>query len=606
MKATCVPFISEIEEEARYLPKAFGRHLGRCLANRKSTIAACAVVLFSAANNAAAEFNPGPNPVAGIVPGLQTLPSGTGTIQIGGKITRTHNSSPTTTMSGINTILFNSGTIEQLGTDRALKADGTNLMISNYVTALITAASGDAVRASTATTSITLTNEGTISVTLGSGGQAVDWNSITLGANSLTNHGTIRDTGEDAVRPGANGLVMNTGTISAIPVNTLGNASSSDGIDTQLNYGVVITNMNFGAISGRHGITGGDALLGLGSYAISVTNQTGAFITGLNGSGINIDGVRATYVSTVVNHGTIIGRWDGVSALGDGDGVDTDGTLDLMNNGIIRGLSAIGGGNMPDGVAAGGGTIRNNAGAEITGGALNGTGIEGHGIQIDASNGGNAIAATTIINSGLVRGFTGYGIKLIGNFPNAITNSAGGTIRGAGALSVGAAIQTGEGNDTLTNAGTILGDNGLAVDLQGGDDTLTILGGSASLTGDINGGAGNNLLIIDPGTGNTFAFAGNISNFAADVRSGATTLNHSQTLASLNIENGGMVILGQDDQNRDFQFGDLGEGMISRPDNAAITAALTAPEPGVVTLIAWSVLAVLSRLHRGRHGCQGA
>ena len=590
--------VSEEGGLARLSPFQFGR--GRGQADRSVAVLACAISLLGIASVAPGQFNPGPNPITGTYTGQQTLPGGPGKVDPGGKITRTHTSSATVNMSGIGTVLNNRGIIEQLGTDRALKADGTNLVINNDVNALISAASGDAVRSSTATTSITLTNDGTISVTAGNGGQAVDWNNIIVGANMLTNNGLIRDTGEDAVRPGANGIVLNAGTISAITVSTLGNASSSDGIDTQLNSGVSITNMASGAISGRHGIAGGDALLGLGSYGISVTNQAGGMITGINGSGINIDGVRATYISTIVNSGTITGRWDAVSTMGDGDGVDTDGTIDLTNNGIIRGLSAMGGGNMPDGVAAGGGTIRNNAGAEITGGPLAGSGIEGHAIQIDASNGGNAIAATTVINSGLIRGFTGYDIKMIGTFSNTITNNAGGTIRGAGNLAVGAAIQTGEGNDTITNAGAILGDNTFAIDLQGGDDTLQILGGSASIVGDIVGGTGSNTFTIDPGVGNSFTYAGAISDFAVDVQSGTVTFGRSETLTSLNIASGSVLILAASSSSPALEPGGAGEAwMVAGNDNGA-TSSRPTPEPGVIGLLAWSILSLLIRRQRNR------
>ena len=597
------------EEDGSVWDNPFQCGRGRGRANRGVAALACAISLLAIASVAPAGLNPGPDPITGSVSGQQTLPGGTGTISVGGKITWNNNNNPTVIMSGTGTILNNSGMIEQLGSDRALRVNtGTNITISNNTGAMITAVSGDAVRCGVANTSISLINNGTISVMAGNGGQAVDWNSITAGANSLTNQmqGLIRATGEDAVRPGANGIVMNMGMISAITVSTLGNASSSDGIDTQLNSGVSITNTGSGAISGRHGITGGDALLGLASYAISVTNQAGGMITGLNGSGINIDGVRAAYISTIVNSGTITGRWDAVSTMGDGDGVDTDGTIDLTNNGIIRGLSAMGGGNMPDGVAAGGGTIRNNAGAEITGGALDGTGIEAHAIQIDASNGGNAIAATTVINSGLIRGFTGYGIKMIGTFSNTITNNAGATIRGAGNFAVGAAVQTGEGNDTITNTGAILGDNGFAIDLQGGDDMLQILGGSASIVGDISGGTGNNTLIIDPGAGNSFTYAGTISDFAADVRSGTVTLGRSETLTSLNIASGSVLILTALDPGTTFEVADAGEIPMTGMYESAAISALTTPEPGVVSLLACSVLGLLGRFPRTRPGPERA
>ena len=193
-----------------------------------------------------AGLSPGPDPISVPTTSPQTLASGTGTINSTGRITRS-NSSPVIIISGTGSTLNNSGTIEQFGSDRS-------------------------VRSSTASTSISLLNLGTVSVSNGAGGQAVDWNNILFGANSLTNHGMIRDTGEDAVRPGVNGIVMNmnTGTIAATPVLTIGNASSSDGIDGQLNTGISVT--NFGVISGRHGMTGGDGTLALVSYLISITN----------------------------------------------------------------------------------------------------------------------------------------------------------------------------------------------------------------------------------------------------------------------------------------------------------------------------------------------
>lgn len=245
---------------------------------------------------------------------------------------------------------------------------------------------------------------------------------------------------------------------------------------------------------------------------------------------------------------------------------------------------------MPDGVAAGGGTIRNNAGAEITGGAFDGTGIEAHGILIDASNGGDAVAATTIFNSGLIRGYTGYAGKIVGTYSNAVTNNVGGTIRGAGALSVGAAIQTGDGNDTVTNYGAIRGDNGAAIDLQGGDDMLFIPGGSASIIGDIAGGAGSNMLVVDPGTGNNFSYDGVISNFAVEARSGKTTFAGSETVASLTISGGAVVTLGGTMPANDNGFFPPGEERLSARDGALDRSV---PEPMIPCLITFGVATLL-------------
>jgi uncharacterized protein YhjY with autotransporter beta-barrel domain len=48
----------------------------------------------------------------------------------------------------------------------------------------------------------------------------------------------------------------------------------------------------------------------------------------------------------------------------------------------------------------------------------------------------------------------------------------------------------GQGNDSLTNYGTIIGNNGRAINLEGGSDTLTIMPGS-KIVGLVNGGTSN-------------------------------------------------------------------------------------------------------------------
>jgi hypothetical protein len=192
----------------------------------------------------------------------------------------------------------------------------------------------------------------------------------------------------------------------------------------------------------------------------------------------------------------------------------------------------------------GGGSITNQATGRIIGSssaadAPNGdTGKTGSGILVDDSNGGNAVAATTITNSGLIQGKSGSAIKMIGTFNNTVTNQPTGILRGAGdSITVGAAVQTGDGNDTVTNAGTIIGENGKAVNLQGGNDTLTLTGGSVS--GDIDGGTGTNTLTVNAGSG-TASTNGMVTNFtSAQVQSGRWT--HSGSVASgtaLNLTGG--------------------------------------------------------------------
>lgn len=191
-------------------------------------------------------------------------------------------------------------------------------------------------------------------------GQAIDFDNLaSTGAGQVLIEnragGIIRSDTRDAVRPGANGQVMNAGLIEA---HNGPGETSSDGIDFQARGGQVINLAGGQIIGGRHGITG-DAY-------IEVINEAGAEIIGQNGSGVNLDGS-----GQVINHGLISGRWDG-SANGDGDGIDIDGHGQVENFGRIEAMGFAGyhsdgvRPNGSDGVAiTGGGELINHAGATI-------------------------------------------------------------------------------------------------------------------------------------------------------------------------------------------------------------------------------------------------
>lgn len=487
----------------------------------------------------------------------KTLAAGdTGTVQATGTLSVSGGTN-TITLSATSgtTTISNSGSILQTGNGRTIRnnTSGTPAFsITNTSTGLIQSANGDTLRADIAGSSWTVNNSGTIKSLNPAlaGSQAIDFDAVTAGTVSITNTSTglIQAYAADAIRPGANATVSNAGTIQAL-LYSLDTSPSSDGIDTQKNSGVQVTNT--GTISGRHGITGGDATLA--TYAITVTNNAGGVISGVNGSGINIDGIYATVGATVTNAfgATIKGGVGATFANGDGDGVDVDGVLSLNNSGDIlgygaKGLGSDGGQNNPEAIAIGGGTVTNTATGRIIASSLAADAPDGDasrestGILVDNSSGGNAVAATTITNSGLIQGRTGSAIRMISTFANTVTNYASGIIRGAGSR---AAIETGNGSDTINTAGTIIGDNGLAIDMQGGNNTLNVTGGSIS--GDVSGGVGGtNVLAVDLGTGNAFAYAGSLSHFATvRILSGTTTLSGASTYTGTTRVSGGRLVL---------------------------------------------------------------
>lgn len=468
--------------------------------------------------------------------------------------------------AGVQLTFNNSGILEQTSSGRAIDitGNGAKLELTNAFGATIATTANDVIRADHAAASVRIDNQGTIwqkgSNALsakGTGtesGQALDLRKITSIGNTIINGSAtnkaalIQADADDAIRTGSNMTITNYGTIiSTGKVNTKcpdyfksacdaisadGAASAHDAIDIGANTNVVIN--NYGTISGpRHGITA--------DTSVTVNNEIGGVIIGRNGSGVGSDGT-----GTVINRGTISGQYagngnvyehlgtNGMSTAnnGDGDGVDIDGVATIENYGRILGLGAGGldsGGspNGADGIAAGGGTINNHAGATIYGeskGILIDNGSDGMMTVTDAvtnaktvtnesettlgrgttnPNGTVAAAgsAATIINGGKITGDKKVAVGLVGLYSDTLTNAATGIITGgADAMRLGennstvagAAIQMGAGDDTLTNYGRIEGKNGLAIDMGTGNDTLRLLGGS--VIGAIDGGAGTNIL----------------------------------------------------------------------------------------------------------------
>lgn len=491
----------------------------------------------------------------------QTLGSGAGQA---GSVTSTgslivNGSAIAVTITGNNATLNNQGTISQTGGGRAVRDNTgvTGLMITNgsitNANAVMQTAGDDVVQMNKAGGSVTVNNYGKMTAT--QGGQVLDFNAITTGANVVNNFagGVITSNEADAVRPGVNGVVNNAGTIQAITTK----GDSSDGVDAQSNTGIQINNAATGVIDGgRHGITGGAANAST-RFDISVTNEAGGVIRGSNGSGMNLDGFNANQTATIVNRGTITGN----GVTGDGDGIDVDGLATITNTGTIRSINAFSapasGKAFSEGISFGGGTITNSGTIEGLVAAGN-TNALGRGITlagVDIASGPLAgtregLYANTVVTNqagGMVRGQTDSAIVVVGaasGFTVTINNNAGATLMGGGTAN--AAIKTGLDNDTIRNAGVINGaSSGMAIDMGGGNNTLYISGGQASILGSINGGSGGtNKMIMTPGAGNTFAFADSIANFGSvEVQSGTVRLSGASTYSGLTEVSGGTLML---------------------------------------------------------------
>ncbi|MDF2600170.1 MAG: hypothetical protein K0Q54_2993, partial [Methylobacterium brachiatum] len=467
--------------------------------------------------------------------------------------------------------ITNSGTIESKG-GRAIDATGgdntRNLTLDNRKDATIQA-DDDAVRINVNPTggAVTVNNAGTIH---SNAGQALDFDKAASGSATITitnaATGRIQSDNEDAIRPGQGTTINNSGLIEAG-----GSGTKNDGINFKDNTAGTVNNKDAGRISGaHHGVT----LRGSnGAGSVTVNNEAGATIIGRSGSGVGSDAG-----GTVTNYGTIEGAYSGDGTQdGDGDGVDIDFAGTIVNHGTIKGTGAggydkgtdksglRGRANNSEGISLGGGTITNFG--TVSGAA--------YGIVVNndsnPDNSRSGVAATTITNEvgGTIEGKGGYAIRLenkTGTAADRDTIVNKGTIIGNGAIpdptgvvllkdksvddgSVGtldgvrytgtgsarfirgdgAAIQMGEGDDVLTNYGTITGNNGRAISLEGGNDTLNLFTGS-TITGRIDGGAGADTLNLDK----------------ADTGTGAGTLANVIHFEVLNVKGGTWKLL--DDQ----------------------------------------------------------
>ena len=414
--------------------------------------------------------------------------------------------------SGAGVIIDNAGKIISTG-GRAIDSSGDLSQARNYTIYNRSGGqilgSNDAIRIDSnfVSGSLLIDNSGTIRSTTG---QGLDLDALRSDGvkTKIINRagGLIRGDASDGMKTGANATISNYGEISTGDSH---NADQKfDGIDIDTATGVSVT--NYGVISGgRHGIT-----TDLGATLVNYGQ-----ITGRNGSGFGSDGD-----GTVINHGTITGAYSGLQPNGDGDGVDIDKIAHIENYGTIQGVGAGGvdkGGfaNGSEGIALGGGYILNAKDALISG--------ANSAILVDDGSSGSGLAATTLENYGTIRGLDGFGVKFVGEFA-----------------------------DNVINGGTISGSNGLALDLGGGNDSLTLRNGSR-FVGVVDGGSGYDRVVMDDAAGGSFGASrnfewlevkqgawtltgsGDFSDGGA-VRSGATLINQGGIAGNLTVDAGGV------------------------------------------------------------------
>ncbi|WP_339538460.1 autotransporter outer membrane beta-barrel domain-containing protein [Pseudomonas sp. RA_15y_Pfl2_54] len=414
--------------------------------------------------------------------------------------------------SGVGVVIDNAGNIISTG-GRAIDSSGDLSQARNY--ALYNRSGGQILGANDAlridsnfvSGSLLIDNSGVIRSTTG---QGLDLDALRRDGvkTTIINRagGLIRGEASDGMKTGANATITNYGEISTGDSH---NADQKfDGIDIDTATGVSIT--NDGVISGgRHGIT-----TDLGATLVNYGQ-----ITGRNGSGFGSDGD-----GTVINHGTITGAYAGLQANGDGDGVDIDKIAHIENYGTIQGVGAGGvdkGGfaNGSEGIALGGGYIFNASGALISG--------ANSAILVDDGSDGSGLAATTLENFGTVQGLDGFGVKFVGEFA-----------------------------DNVVNGGTLSGSNGLALDLGGGNDSVTLRNGSRFI-GVVDGGSGYDRVVMDDVAGGSFSDSrnfewlevkqgawtltgsGDFSDGGA-VRNGATLINQGAIAGNLTVDAGGV------------------------------------------------------------------
>jgi hypothetical protein len=263
-----------------------------------------------------------------------------------------------------------------------------------------------------------------------------------------------------AVQSGSS--IDNAGTVNA----TAGNAGLAARLDDNL-----ITNLGTGLVAASG--AGSRAMLANGNRNTLINAGT-ITVGGANSYGLSALTGTTLFDNVFRNSGSITTSGPGGHAV---FAQQNDRAL-LENTGIIvtsgsnaTGLRVVGGSN----------TLLNS-------GTLRTTGTDANAVYMQGSN-------NRLVNSGLIE-TTGAGDAEAvfsntagASFVATIENGAGAEIRSAQSV----AVRGLNGQETLINAGTLVGGGGTAVSLAGGNDTVVLRTGS-NVTGRLDGGAGSDLL----------------------------------------------------------------------------------------------------------------
>ena len=478
---------------------------------------------------------------SGFIDATSSLTAGTAGNTLVAAISLNLAAAPASTTNPVGIVITNNGTITATAGTRAIDVTGAATAAATATGAMITLDNSGTIQTSGSNAStvkadafrvnfdmpsgvVVVNNTGTIStnadvsdsvgIRLGKVYSAASI-TITNGSPTITS-AKITTADGDAIRPGGvdpsgantgfgNSLVVNYGTITASDEDTPKSGvqlKNVNGIDIGIGQSSEVD--NHGAITGdESGLgaengTGGPTQTFAANYIVK--NFAGASIVGNDGPAI----VSGT--ATITNLGSIIGKANGVSSIGNqtiatanGTGIYTTALATITNGSLTN-------------------TAAQNAASIIQGSGAIGTSSFG-GANYDAIN----IANGTVTNYGIIQ------------------ESAATAAKAAAAVLISGTIAS-----TVSNYGTITGAAGLAITMGGGNDTVNLYTGE-SVTGKIDGGAGTDTLTLNLGPIVTTGTLSNVANFEIlSVLGGTWAVNDIESYQNgVTIGPGAILSLGQ-------------------------------------------------------------